>query len=59
MSAIDDIKNMRKNKIDLYFSLLSKGLRNLTINERRLLQNLSVDPDIQLILKNELVFQEF
>ena len=59
MSAIDDIKNMRRRKKDLYFSLLTKGLRNLTSNEKRLLQNLSVDADIELILKNELVFQEF
>ena len=58
MTTIYDIKNIRKNKIDLYFSLLRKGLNNLTNNEKRLLQNLSVDDDIKLILKNELIFQE-
>ena len=53
---IIDIIDMRQRKKSLYISLLNKGLKNLTDIEKQILNNLSMDHDIQLLLKNGDIF---
>lgn len=57
MTALGDIIDLRKRKRALYISLLNKGLKNLTKREKKLLHNLVMDDDIQLLLKNGDVFE--
>ena len=58
MSAISDVINIRKRKKELYIALLNKGLRNLTDTEKSILQHLSQDGDIHLMLKNGCAFDK-
>ena len=58
MTTVSDVIDIRKRKKDLYISLLNKGLRNLTEVERKILENLSQDDDIQLMLKNGCAFKD-
>ena len=52
MTSLGDIIDLRKRKRAFYISLLNKGLRKLTEREKRLLHNLAMDEDIQLLLRN-------
>lgn len=55
-TSISDIIDIRQRKKLLYISLLNKGLKNLTDIEKQILNNLSMDHDIQLLLKNGDIF---
>lgn len=56
MSDLQEIIDIRKRKKELYISLLKKGLNNLSGTEKQILQYLSVDEDIQLMLTNGFAF---
>jgi len=56
-TSINDIIDVRQRKKYLYISLLNKGLKSLTDIEKQILNNLSMDHDIQLLLKNGDIFQ--
>ncbi len=58
MSAVGDVIDMRKRKKALYISLLEKGLRKLSKNEKQILRYLAQDEDIHLMLKNGCAFKE-
>lgn len=56
MSDLQETIDIRKRKKELYISLLKKGLNNLSDTEKQILQYLSVDEDIQLMLINGFAF---
>ncbi len=51
-TSLQEIIDMRKRKKALYISLISKGWKKLSETEKRILHNLVMDEDIQLLLKN-------
>jgi len=55
--SINEIIDIRKTKKALYIALLNKGLKNLTDTEKNILEHLSQDEDIHLLLKNGHAFE--
>ena len=55
--SINEIIDIRKTKKALYIALLNKGLKNLTDTEKNILEHLSQDEDIHLLLKNGHAFK--
>ena len=47
---------VRKHKRGLYLYLLKRGFDNLTDSEKKILEHLSMDNDIQLLLINGAAF---
>ena len=58
MPDLQETINIRKRKKELYISLLKKGLNNLSGTEKQILQQLVIDDDIQLLLRNGHAFLE-
>jgi len=49
---------VRKYKRGLYLYLLKRGFDNLTEPEKKIIENLCMDDDIQLLLVNGAAFEE-